>query len=101
MSTSRQPRPELREVERPEEVAPGLKQYQRDALTVLRARLDPTDPGFNASDEVRKALEIARLYLGSHVLPLIDVTAGGGYYNQRNYVAREANYVRLARTKAK
>jgi len=79
-----------------EETAKGLKQYQRDALTVLRARIDPNDSGFVGTDEVRAAIRAIGPYL-TDTLSLIDVAAGGGYYGQREYVARDAARVRTRR----
>jgi len=75
----------------------GLTQYQRDALTVLRARLDATDPAFSVSEQVRDAFVQAEPYLRSWVLPLLDVIAGAGYSNQRQEVARDAMRIRNRR----
>ncbi|HZT03726.1 MAG TPA: hypothetical protein VFA39_15825 [Steroidobacteraceae bacterium] len=86
----------------PEENAPGLRQYQRDALTMLRARLDPTAIGFDASEPVRAALqhEAVATYFRAWVLPLVDLAAGSGYRGQRNDVAYDANVVRGKRHEA-
>lgn len=82
---------------------PKLTDYQRDALLMLRARLDPTHPGFSASEEVRKALAPdgidngVALYIRSWVLPLLDVVAGEDDW-YREAVGRDAARVsRLCR----
>jgi hypothetical protein len=88
----------------PEEVNKGLKQYQRDAITTLRARLDTRDPGHgDASEEVEALLNDPRLrcWLDSWVLPLLDVAAGDQWHGQRDYVARDANRVRIRRNEKK
>jgi hypothetical protein len=74
----------------------GLTQYQRDAIAVLRARLDTTDPGFSASEFVRDAFIKAEPYLRSWVLPLLDVIAGADSYSRQS-VARDAARIRNRR----
>jgi len=77
-----------------------LTTYQTDALLVLRARLDPTHPGFNASDDIADALNVARYYLDSWVFPYLDVIAGENKYS-REYLAQDADYVRIKMQEAK
>jgi hypothetical protein len=78
-----------------------LAQYQQDALDLLRARLDPDDPGHAASAEVTQHLREMDVYLDSWVLSLIDVIAGKqDYYGQRDGIAAEARHVRARRKRA-
>ena len=77
--------------------AKNLTKAQADALVLLRARLDWRSPAFRASDEAREALEAARLYLDSWVLPLIDfIENGAEYYGHREHVTRDAAMARNA-----
>jgi hypothetical protein len=56
---------------------PKLAQYQKDALDVLRARLNVLDPGFRGSHVVREGLTNAGTYIDSYVLPLLDLLEHG------------------------
>lgn len=75
----------------------NMPKYMHDCLLMALARLDPTHPGFNASREVRKAMENINLrcYLDSWVLPLLrcaDQQPGSEW--TRAYAASDAAYVR-------
>jgi hypothetical protein len=75
----------------------NLTKTQRDALELLRVRLDPTSPAFRGSDEVREALEQARLYVNSWVLPLIDLAMNGeSFYGEAGSVGNDAAFARNA-----
>lgn len=56
-----------------------MNQYQQNLAIVAAARLDPSDPGFNGSDEVAKALRDPDLrnFLDCWVLPLVNHLATG------------------------
>lgn len=53
-----------------------IPQYKKKAARLLRARLDPEDPGCTASADVRAALAIMEPYLSSYVYPLIGALGG-------------------------
>jgi len=73
-----------------------LMQYQRDALEVLRARLDPRDAAFRGTEDIRAKLLAIGPYLDD-TIQLLEVIAEGGFHGQREYVARHAHTVRAAR----
>lgn len=50
----------------------SLTNTQRDALLVLRTRLNPDDPANSASAEVKEHLRAIRGWLDSWVIPAID-----------------------------
>ena len=50
----------------------SLTATQRDALLVLRVRLNPEDPSNQSSDEIKEHLRAIRLWLDSWVLPAIE-----------------------------
>jgi len=80
--------------------AKNLTKAQADALVLLRARLDWRSPAFRASDEVRKALEEARIYMDSWVFPLIEfIENGEQFHGHREYVMRDAASARRALTR--
>ena len=86
---------------------PKLTNYQRNAIAVLRARLDPSHPGFNGAKCVRDALKCeppydnAGLYIRSWVLPLLDLIEHGPSYNgEADYVAHDAARAVIAKRKA-
>ena len=88
---------------------PKLTNYQRDAIAVLRARLDPSHPGFTAVAGVRAALEYepgglhdnAGLYIQSWVLPLLDLIENGpSFHGEERYVAQDAGRVVAAKRAA-
>lgn len=76
-----------------------LRQYQQDAIDMLRARLDVHDNGHAAHSEVTDALgrPLVRAYIYSHVLSVLDMLEGKGYYGQREAVSREATQMRMRR----
>jgi hypothetical protein len=81
---------------------PKLTKAQIAALTLLRARLNPNDAGFRASDDVRAAFDgPARLYIETRVLPLIDFLAEGpAWHGQAGTILWDAADVRHARATA-
>lgn len=93
----------------------NLSKYQRDCLLVILARLDPSHPGFQASAEIKVALEsstgsaipipdnrappfntlMMAPYMWSWVYPLIvGALYGEVYPGHREYVANDAGQVR-------
>ncbi len=77
-------------------------QWQRDACDVIRARLDPREPGHAASEEITAAFAgPARLYLETWVFPLLDALASGKPEHwQRDAIKRDAARVAIARDTA-
>ena len=53
-------------------MAKKLPQYQRDALLVLRTRLDPNNPANTASEEIKAHLKAIGGWLDSWVIPALD-----------------------------
>jgi hypothetical protein len=74
-----------------------MPQYRRDALTLIRSRLDTSDPGFNGSADIRAALDDARSYLQAWVFPMIDLAAGIESEAMRRDARAEAAAVNSAR----
>lgn len=76
-----------------------LRQYQQDAIDMLRARLDVNDGGHAAHSDVTRALAspMVRSYIYSYVLSILDMLEGKGYYGQREAVSREVRQMRLRR----
>jgi hypothetical protein len=72
----------------------SLTQQQAAALLVIRARLDPSHPGFSASDEVRAHLEGCRGYLEAWVLSYIDFLEGSSWHGRAAHIKAEADRIR-------
>jgi hypothetical protein len=86
---------------------PKLTQYQRDAIDLMRARLDPSHPGFTGAECVRDALSCAPpydnagLYIRSWVLPLLDLIENGeSYRGEAQSVAFDAARANAAKRNA-
>lgn len=81
----------------------ALTKAQRIAIDLAFSRINPKDPGFRASEEVRAALSgDARLYLETWVYPLLaSVLDGEQWYGQNRYAATDYHHVTKARAAAK
>lgn len=66
-----------------------MTKYQQNLISIALARLSPDDAGFRASPEVTAALESARLYLESWVIPQLRAAIATGAGNDARSVARE------------
>jgi hypothetical protein len=76
--------------------------YLADAARLIRSRLDPNDPAFRASREVKKALEEIHPYLFSWVYPLVKALENGAAERWlKEDIAREMLYVKRADPPAK
>lgn len=74
-----------------------LPNYQRDALLVLRVRLNPDDPANLSSDEIKMHLRAIRGWLDSWVLTAVDVIDSDrnpGTAWLREAIARDARHMR-------
>ena len=81
---------------------PKLTQYQRDALLVLRTRLDPNCPENHATDEVKAHLRALGPWLSSWVLPAVECVDSSADYSQRwlrEDVAAQARSIRIERAR--
>jgi hypothetical protein len=68
----------------------NLTQYQRQALELVRARIDHRHPGFTGDETIGAALESMRLYLDSWVYPLLECAMNGElWHGQTDSIKRE------------
>lgn len=78
---------------------PQLTQYQRDAVLVLRTRLNPRDPLNKCSEDIKRHLEAIRPWLDSWVIPAVDAIDSSNDYSMRwlrEAVSRDARQFRIA-----
>lgn len=73
--------------------------YVRQAVKVIRARLDPMDAGHAAANEVTTALMQIRPYLDTHVLPLLEQIENGADKWQRDRIALDSAHVTARRAR--
>lgn len=76
---------------------PGLTKAQRDALLILRHRLDPKSVAFHGGTNVREGLERANkeFYIDTWVMRLIDFIEGVEDSVFPSYIADDAKRVRF------
>jgi hypothetical protein len=83
----------------------ALTQRQQRALDIIRARINPDEPGFRGSDHVERALRSEHLsnYLQSWVYELLEVVATGNetFSGQDDDLRVTAAYIYRARQHAK
>lgn len=81
-----------------------MTKHQINLALLIVARLNPDDPGFTGSDEVRAALlnPDLRVYLDTWVVPKADMLLRGGVCGGRwvDSTRRDADYVRACRRQA-
>lgn len=85
-------------------MAGKLPDYVTNIATMIEAQLDPSDPGFKGSDEVRKALETGelRIYVESWILPHLRELATGHVPDWLRETARQEKVqIVIARKRAR
>jgi hypothetical protein len=60
-----------------------LPQFQKDALLVLRTRLDPGNPENTASAEIKEHLKAIEPWLESWVFPAVDSISSSANFSER------------------
>lgn len=69
----------------------NLTKTQRNAIELLRARMDPKHPMFSGDDRVVAALHgDAKLYFDTYVIPVLDfLLKGEEFHGQAAYINRD------------